>query len=165
MKVTDLLASRCVRAFLLENERAVARMIVVQTREEADLVQAGMARGEDFSALAKEHSADPSAEQGGQIPELVRSQSAISRLAFTSEVGEVGGPLMEGGRWIFLRVDGRKPAREGGWEAFGAEVEATLVERPIDDLEFLQWQASVSSRYEVDTSPFLELVGEPVSNP
>lgn len=164
-KVTDLLASRCVRSFLLENERAAARMIVVQSREAADLVQAGMARGQDFASLAKEHSADPSAKDGGRIPDLVRSQSAISRLAFTTEVGEVGGPLMEGGRWIFLRVDGREPARSGGWEAFGAEVEATLAERPIDDLEFLQWQASVSSRYEVDTTPFLELVGEPVSNP
>ncbi|MFT5199075.1 MAG: hypothetical protein ACI87O_001738, partial [Planctomycetota bacterium] len=37
----------------------------------------------------------------------------------------------------------------------------SLPTQPIEDLEFLQWQAMVSARYEVDTRPLLRWVGEP----
>ena len=164
--VTDLLAGRCLRAFFLESERVAVRMIVVKDKDEADFVQAAVARGEDFAEVAKKHSIDPSSAEGGLIPPVVRSQASISRLAFTTEVGEVGGPLFERGRWIFLAIEGRLPARSGGWEVLGPEIEASLVQRPLDELEFLQWQANLTARYEVDTTPFLELLGEPSdSNP
>lgn len=164
--VTDLLTERCLRAFFLENDRVAVRMIVVKEKDQADLVQAAIARGEDFAGLAQTHSIDPSNESGGVIPPVVRSQASISRLAFTTEVGEVGGPLFERGRWIFLLVEERLPARSGGWEVLGPAIEASLADRPLDELEFLQWQASLTSRYEVDTTAFLRLVGEPTqSNP
>lgn len=161
-KTIDLLASRCVRAFLLENDRVRVRMLVVTERAAADQVEAGLAQGKDFSELAKEFSKDPSGAEGGRIPDLVRATSGISRLAFTTSVGEVGGPLFDGGRWLFLRVDGRIPGRPGTWKELGADVEASLAERELDDLEYLQWQADVLARYEVDTAPFLKLMGEPV---
>lgn len=161
-KAIDLLASRCVRAFLLENDRIRARMLVVTDRAAADQVEAGLAQGTDFSELAKEFSKDPSGAEGGGIADLVRATSGISRLAFTTPVGKVGGPLFEGGRWLFLRVDGRIPGRPGTWKELGDDVEASLLERDLDDLEYLQWQADVLARYEVDTVPFLKLVGEPV---
>ncbi|MFT7678108.1 MAG: hypothetical protein ACI8QC_002094 [Planctomycetota bacterium] len=161
-KTIDLLASRCVRAFLMENDRIRARMLVVTESSAKDLVEAGLAQGKDFSELAKEFSKDASGAEGGHIADLVRATSGISRLAFTTPVGEVGGPLFEGGRWLFLRVDGRIPGRPGTWKELGPDVEASLLKGDLDDLEYLQWQADVLARYEVDTGPFLKLVGEPV---
>jgi len=157
----DLLAERCVRAFTLESEAVQAKMIVVPSRAEADKVEAGLAMGRDFGELASKFSQDPSAEDGGRIPPVVRSAAAISRLAFATPIGQVGGPLVENGRHIYLQVEAVMPGDPGPWAELGPKVEASLKTLPIEDLEFLQWQAMVSARYEVDTSPLLRLVGEP----
>jgi hypothetical protein len=158
----DLLASRCVRAWLFESERAEVRVVVAASRADADLVEAGLVQGVDFSELARRHSADPSAAEGGRIAPVVRSRAAISRLAFTTRVGEVGGPVEEGGRFLFLVVDARKQPVEGGWAQLGPLVEQDLTTRAIEDHEFVQWKAAMVERYEIDTTPFLELAGEPL---
>ncbi|MCA9000463.1 MAG: peptidylprolyl isomerase [Planctomycetes bacterium] len=160
-RAMDLLAERCVRAFTLESESAVTLMIVVPSRIEADRVEAGLAMGRDFGELARELSQDPSGEFGGQIPPIVRSQAAISRLAFATPIGQVGGPLVEEGRHIYLMVQSVNPGQPGPWSELGPLVESSLESQPIEDLEFLQWQAMVSARYEVDTTPLLRWVGEP----
>ncbi len=159
--VLDLLAARCVRAFTLESEAVQANMIVVPSRVEADRVEAGLAMGRGFGELARQLSQDPSAKDGGRIPPVVRSAAAISRLAFATPIGEVGGPLVENGRHIYLQVESVQAGDPGPWAELGPKVEASLASLPIEDLEFLQWQAMVSARYEVDTSPLLRLVGEP----
>ncbi|MDF1836506.1 MAG: peptidylprolyl isomerase [Planctomycetota bacterium] len=161
--VLDLLAERCVRAFTLESESVRAKMIVVPTRAEADRVEAGLTMGREFGDLATQFSQDPSAQDGGAIPPIVRSQAAISRLAFATPIGEVGGPLVENGRHIYLQVEAVVPGKPGPWSDLGPRVEASLQSLPIEDLEFLQWQAMVSARYEVDTSALLRMVGEPAA--
>jgi hypothetical protein len=160
-RVLDLLAERCVRAFTLESETVQAKMIVVASRADADKVEAGLAMGRDFGVLAGELSQDPSGQEGGYIPPIVRSAAAISRLAFATPIGQVGGPLVENGRHIYLQVQSVKAAEPGNWSELGPKVEVSLQTLPIEDLEFLQWQAMVSARYEVDTSPLLRWVGEP----
>ncbi|MBL4771408.1 MAG: hypothetical protein JKY61_09765 [Planctomycetes bacterium] len=160
-RVLDLLAERCVRAFTLESETVQARMIVVPSRSEADRVEAGLAMGRPFGELARTLSQDPSSEQDGEIPPIVRSSAAISRLAFATPIGQVGGPLVENGRHIYLQVQAVEAGQPGSWAELGPKVEASLQALPIEDLEFLQWQAMVSSRYEVDTMPLMRWVGEP----
>lgn len=162
-RVLDLLAQRCVRAFTLESESVQAKMIVVGSRADADKLEAGLAMGRSFGELAKTFSLDPSGEDGGRIPPIVRSQAAISRLAFATAIGDVGGPLVENGKHIYLAVDAVNVGQAGPWAELGPKVEASLEIKPIEDLEFLQWQAMVSARYEVDTSPLLRWVGEPES--
>ncbi len=160
-RVLDLLAERCVRAFTLESESVQAKMIVVGSRAEADQVEAGLAMGRPFGELAKALSLDSSGEEQGRIPPIVRSQAAISRLAFATAIGQVGGPLVENGRHIYLKVGAVIEGQPGPWSQLGPKVEASLATLAIEDLEFLQWQAMVSARYEVDTSPLLRWVGEP----
>ncbi|MFT5197889.1 MAG: hypothetical protein ACI87O_000533, partial [Planctomycetota bacterium] len=123
-RVLDLLAERCVRAFTLESETVQAKMIVVASRAEADKVEAGLAMGRDFGVLAGELSQDPSSQEGGYIPPIVRSAAAISRLAFATPIGQVGGPLVENGRHIYLQVQSVKAAEPGTWSELGPKVEA-----------------------------------------
>ena len=156
----DLLAARVVRAWMLGNERAEVRVIVVDRRDDLDVVQAKLARGEDFAALAARYSIEDSGTDGGRIPPVVRGRSTLARLAFSTPVGEVGGPVFEDGRWLLLRVEARPRPLEGDWDAIGPEVEASLEERAIEDPEYWQWKADVLERYEVDLTPLLELVGE-----
>ena len=160
--VVELLAERCVRAFTLAQERREVSVILCDDREAADRVVAGLLQGEEFADLARAHSGDASGEQGGRIPAVLRTTSAISRLAFHTEVGQVGGPLEQGGRWLFVRVDGAPVPQAGPWPAVGRLVLASLEEEPISDPEYWQWKDAMVDRYEVDTDPLLRLIGEPV---
>ncbi|HPF14865.1 MAG: peptidylprolyl isomerase [Planctomycetes bacterium] len=157
----DLLAARCVRAFALESDAIEARLIVAPDRKTADLVEAGLASGKSFAELAKQYSSDPSAEQGGWIPPIVRSMAPIARLAFATPIGEVGGPLKEEGRFLFLQADAFREGAGGAWSRLGPLVEQSLATRGIEDLEFVQWQAMALARYEVDTRPLLHMLSRP----
>lgn len=155
----DLLAERVVRAWLLSTERTEVRVIVVARRDDADVVQAALARGDDFATLADRHNAQGAAGKGGRIPPVVRGDAALARLAFSTPVGETGGPVSEGGQWLFLEVDARPEPLEGDWSEIGPAVLASLRERSIEDPEYWQWKSTMVERYEVDMGPFLDLMG------
>lgn len=163
-KLVDLLAERCVRAWLLENERAEVRVIVLDEADAVDEVQRRLAAGEDFAALARELSIEESAADGGRMPPVVRSNVALARLAFATPVGEVGGPIVEQDRTLFLKVDARPATVTGSWAEIGEAVEASLGATSIEDPEYWQWKDAMLDRYEVDMTPFFGLVGEPLEN-
>lgn len=153
----DLLAPRCVRAWVLATDRRDIRAIAVDDRAAADQVQARLAKGDDFEALAREFSKDPSAEDGGKMAPVVRADQPLSRTAFATQVGQVAGPIQDARGFVFIKVEGAPPLVEGAWSAVGAKVEADLVERPIEDPEFWQWKDAMYQRYDIDITPFLEL--------
>lgn len=157
-----LIAERVVRAWLLSNEHLIARAIICQDREQVDAVEAALASGADFAVLAKEMSLDRSGEGDGMLPPITRSESAVSRLGFVTPIGDVGGPIEEGGSYLFIRVEARPEPLLGDWLSIGTLVEQSLEERGVEEVEWLQWEEAMFSRYQVDTSPFLKLVGEPI---
>ncbi len=159
--LTDLLAERCVRSYTLGEERCEVALILCGEREAVDLVQSGLARGEEFAQLARAHSQDASSADGGRVPAILRNNSALSRLAFHTEPGEVGGPLAQGGRWLFVQVIQRLEPQRGPWSQMGPFVERSLEAEAISDPEYWQWKEAMLKLYEVDTGPLLELVGEP----
>ena len=159
----DLFAERVVRAWLLASVRAEVRVIILDKREDVDVVQAKLARGEDFAALAGLYSVDDSAAVGGRVPPVVRGPSALARLAFSTPVGEVGGPTLVNEQWLFLTVDARPTPLKGRWSEVGPAVQASLAQRAIEEHEYWQWQAYVAQRYEVDMSPLYELVGDTIA--
>ncbi|MEM6569664.1 MAG: peptidylprolyl isomerase [Planctomycetota bacterium] len=154
----DILAPRCVRAWLMSNERREVRAITVADQAGIDAVQARLARGDDFEEVAKELSTDASKEQGGRVPPLVRGDSTLARTAFAGEVGLVSGPVREGDTYLFVLVVAAPDVVEGTWEEIGDRVEASLTEQEVEDPEFWQWKEAMSARYDVDIKPFLELV-------
>lgn len=159
--IVQLLAERCVRAFSMENERSVVRLMELDSRDKLDLVRAALAAGGDFETLAKEHGSDDYSKKGGAELTLVRAEgSSLARLAFATPPGEVGGPIEEGGRYLLCKVEKRLEPKAGPWSDIGPVIEASLITDPIDDLEYAQWKASTGKLYEVDLGPFLDLIGE-----
>jgi len=155
------LAERVVRSFTLQSERAQVRVIVLPDEAAVQSVKAALARGEDFGKLAREHSIDESSKAAGRVPPVVRSPfSPLAQLAFLTPVGEVGGPVVEGGRQLLIRVDARLEPLPGKWAEIGGQVERSLAEQPIEELEFGQWRAHVERRHAIDLSPLSELLGE-----
>ena len=155
-----LISERVVRTWLLSNEHVIARAIVCEDQSQVEEVEAALAGGADFALLAKEMSHDPASS--GILPPITRSDSPISRLGFVTPVGEIGGPVDQSGRFLLIKVESRPEPLVGDWRSIGAEVERSLDQRPVHEMEWMQWEEAMFTRYEVDTTPFLKLVGEPL---
>jgi len=156
-----LLESLEIRQFILSQEWAEARVIVTEKREEADAALETVRGGAPFARVAAEKSIDPTGAKGGRVPPLLRNASLLSRLAFGTAAGELGGPVQEGGRWLIIQVDEIHAPLAGSWGEISAAIEASLQERPVDGLEYDAWMQEMHRRYRIDPSPFFELVGEP----
>lgn len=158
-----LIAERVVRAWLLATDHVIARAIVTDSAAEMTRVEELLAQGADFETVAAEKSVDPSRARGGLLPPITRGEHRLSRLAFVTRVGDLGGPIEEQGRFMLIRVEERPRPVDGNWAEVGAAVERSLDRRPVDPMEWLQWEEAMYARYGVDTQPFLDLVGEPTS--
>ncbi|MEM7518351.1 MAG: peptidylprolyl isomerase, partial [Planctomycetota bacterium] len=158
---SSFLVQRVVRSWTLTQERSVVRAILA--RDEAGIEEAMTAldQGEDFAAVAKRLSLERSAEDGGLLPPILDSELPLARLAFATEVGEVGGPMKALGGQLLLQVEERIEPIEGElWSTIAPDVEASLAEEPIDQFfEFEQWIGAMQGRYEIDLRALQEVSG------
>jgi len=74
---------------------ASARHILVDSEEKCNELKELIAGGEDFAALAAEHSSCPSAQQGGALGTFSPGQMVpeFDQAVFGGEVGVVQGPV------------------------------------------------------------------------
>jgi len=157
----DLLAERVVRGWLLCTPHAQVRVIVLETRAQVSEVQALLAAGEPFEHLARTWSVDDSSADGGRVPPVVRGRAPLALVAFETPVGEVGGPVREGDRWLLMQVNGRPaPLSPERPDELSRAVEASLLQRPIEDPEYWQWKSAVVLEHDVDMTPFFRLMGD-----
>jgi len=75
--------------------RASARHILVDTEEKCLELKAKIESGEDFTAIAKEHSNCPSKMQGGALGSFGRGQMVkeFDEVVFSAELDKVQGPV------------------------------------------------------------------------
>lgn len=154
----DLLAPRCVRAWILASERREFRIIAVEDEAAVREVQSRLDAGEAFADVARALSIDPTKDDGGRMAPVVRSDQPLAQIAFATEIGGVSEPVEDAGGFVLVHVESAPAALEGEWPAVGAAVEASLAERPVEDPEYWQWKDAMFERYEIDISPFLELL-------
>jgi parvulin-like peptidyl-prolyl isomerase len=103
-----------------ENEGSHARGILLGSRQEAEGIRARMEAGEDFGALAKEHSQDSaSKEQGGDLGWIKAAgvgNRVVTHLALQLEPGVLSQPAADdsvqtkGGYWL-VKVEDRDDSR------------------------------------------------------
>ena len=156
-------AERCVRSFVLQSEHANVRVIALRSEDELKQAQADLAGGMAFEEVAKKRSADSvSAKDGGRIPPVIKGDSPMGKLAFSTAIGAIGGPDYQQGAWLLVKVDSRPKPLEGGWKEIAAEVEKSVAAEAIDDIEYKQWEATMQKRYQIDLTPILRLSGEPL---
>jgi peptidyl-prolyl cis-trans isomerase C len=75
--------------------KAAARHILVATKEACEALKVRIEAGEDFAAVAKEHSTCPSSRDGGNLGEFGPGQMVkeFDTVVFTGDVGAVLGPV------------------------------------------------------------------------
>jgi len=76
-------------------KKAMARHILVKTKEEAEQLKQRLAKGEDFAKLAKKYSTCNSAKRGGDLGEVRPSQMVkpIDNVIFRKPTNQVHGPI------------------------------------------------------------------------
>lgn len=156
----SLLGERVVRGWLLQNEHAFLRVIVVRSEDDKRAVEVDLAAGMAFEEAAKKHSKDGSSANGGLLPPIVRGQGPLASIAFATEPGKVGGPIVQGTDFAFVYVVKRSMPLAGAWDVLGPEVEKSIAEQRVDPLELEQWSRAMRDRYTIDRTPFLRLAGE-----
>jgi peptidyl-prolyl cis-trans isomerase C len=74
---------------------ASARHILVETEDECNTLKAKIEGGEDFAAVAKEHSKCPSGQKGGALGEFRPGQMVkeFDDVVFSAEIKKVHGPV------------------------------------------------------------------------
>ncbi len=74
---------------------AMAKHILVKTKQEAEDIKQRLDRGEDFAKLAKKHSTCPSGKKGGDLGEVRPGQlvKPIETVIFKKATHQVHGPI------------------------------------------------------------------------
>ena len=74
---------------------AMARHILVKSKDEAEKLKQRLLKGEDFEKLAKKHSTCNSAKRGGDLGEIRKGQlvHSVEQVVFKKSVNIVHGPI------------------------------------------------------------------------
>lgn len=157
--IIELLLHRAVRAFVLEREHCVVRMLEVPDRAAVAEVQKGLTEGRGYGELLAAHGLPEVQAEGERRMVLVQDErSPLVRLAFRSPVGEVAGPVSMDGVFVFIWVDEKVAPVDPERADLRVLAEGSLASRGPDEFEYLQWRAAMSQRYAIDLSSFTDFV-------
>jgi parvulin-like peptidyl-prolyl isomerase len=84
--------------------------------------------GEDFQALAREHSSAPSRASGGELGELAHGEMnpEIEKIALRLQPGEVSDPFLRGDAYVILRVAAKSAGRVVPYDEVKEEIRKRL---------------------------------------
>jgi len=87
-----------------------ASHILVNTKEQADLIKTKIDNGECYEALAKKYSKCPSKEVGGDLGYFEKGQMVkeFENAAFALPVGQVSNPVKTQFGWHIIKVCDKK---------------------------------------------------------
>jgi peptidyl-prolyl cis-trans isomerase C len=107
-----------------------ASHILVETEEEANDLKAQIDGGADFVALAKEHSIDPGAANGGDLGFFGRGMmvAPFEEAAFAlAEPGAVSAPVQSQFGWHIIRLEEKRQSAPPAFEQVAAQIQNELL--------------------------------------
>src|SRR5690606_25691935 len=133
--------------YRLDEERRASHILITpdsgesdeDARARAEELMRRINEGEDFAALAAEHSDDPgSASSGGDLGWISRGSldSAFEEALYSMELGEVEGPVRTDFGWHIIRFDDVREGEERTFEEVRDELLAELRNARADDIYF-----------------------------
>jgi peptidyl-prolyl cis-trans isomerase C len=113
-------------------EEVRARHILVDNEDLAKQLQERIGKGEDFVALAKEHSKDPgSKDDGGDLGYFSKGQMVpvFEETAFALKPGQVSAPVKSQFGWHIVKVEDRRQRGAPPFEAIKDRLVASMIHR------------------------------------
>lgn len=116
-------------------EQVRASHILVDSKEEAEELLAQLKNGADFAELAKEHSKDGSAAQGGDLNFFGKGQMVppFEEAAFALDVGEISDVVESQFGFHIIKVTDKKPAATATFEEKKEEIRDTLFQQKLSE--------------------------------
>lgn len=124
------------------------RHILVPSKQLADEIEAKLAKGADFAALAKKYSTDSSKDIGGELT-VSKGQTVpeFDKVAFTLKVNQISKPVKTQFGWHIIQAMG--PASEAKTTPL-ADVKDTIRETLLNQKKtdaFTTWLEDMKKRY------------------
>jgi parvulin-like peptidyl-prolyl isomerase len=131
-------------------ERVRLHHLLVASGAEARRIEQRLRAGEDFPAVARELSLDPSAPAGGDQGEIALEDlpAPSAQQVGLLSAGQVGEPIQASDGWHVFRLDERLPPRQRPLEEVSAEIAARL-RRQRSDALLAQRLQEATDRYNV----------------
>jgi peptidyl-prolyl cis-trans isomerase C len=117
-------------------EEVHARHILVASEDEAKKLIAELKGGADFAALAKAHSTDPAAQNGGDLGFFKKSDMLpeFSGVAFSLKPGEVADkPVQTRYGWHVIKVEERRTASPPTFEQARDELRQQMIQEGVQE--------------------------------
>ena len=150
----SLLLERVVLLELGQRERIQLRLIRVKERPLAEEIRRKLVQGADFAVLARTHSEDAAAREGGLYPPLpadlpspLFERAAKLAPAALSEIEELS--TSDGPRYRIVQLLSRLPAEPGEWSTRAPAIEKLLDGRPLSPLELEAWLQIMEDRHAI----------------
>ncbi|MBI4278867.1 MAG: peptidylprolyl isomerase [Armatimonadetes bacterium] len=127
------------------------RQIVLRSEPEARVMLGRLQRGEDFAALARQHSIDPAGrERGGDLGLVGRGQlpPEVEKAASTLKIGELSDLIRTVQGYHIIRVEERRGARPAQFEEVRDRIRQILTEQR-QEKQFEAWLRDVKSRAKI----------------
>ncbi len=113
-------------------EEVRARHILVESEDLAKQLQERIGKGEDFIALAKEHSKDPGSKgDGGDLGYFSKGQMVpvFEETAFALKPGEVSAPVKSQFGWHLVKVEDRRQRGAPPFDSIKDRIVASMIHR------------------------------------
>jgi peptidyl-prolyl cis-trans isomerase C len=118
-------------------EEVRARHILVESEDLAKQLHGRITKGEDFVALAKEHSKDPgSKDDGGDLGYFGKGQMVpvFEETAFGLKAGEVSTPVKSQFGWHIVKVEDRRARGAPPFDSIKERIIASMIHRKAQEV-------------------------------
>ncbi|MFC0562435.1 foldase protein PrsA [Halalkalibacter alkalisediminis] len=135
-----------------EEEQVHASHILVEDESTAIEIKDKLEAGEDFSALAIEHSIDDSnSDLGGDLGFFGRGQMVqeFEEVAFSLELGQFSDPVQTEFGYHLIKVEERLEEPAATLEDVRDEIESTLFDQMLE-VEYTAWLNEKFEEYEIE---------------
>jgi peptidyl-prolyl cis-trans isomerase D len=142
--------------YVLEERRRMRHIVIPVSGDDdaaalkkAESVLAEARAGKDFAELAKKHSSDVSARDGGEVGfvEKANFEGPIGDTLFSMKVGEVSGPVKSQFGYHILKLEEIQASEGKAFEAVRAEIDSQYRTDQANDL-FGDRQEAIAERLE-----------------
>jgi peptidyl-prolyl cis-trans isomerase C len=136
-------------------EEVHARHILVASEDEAKKLIAQLKSGADFAQLAKEHSTDPGAAQGGDLGWFKKSDMLpeFAAAAFALQPGQITDtPVHTQYGWHVIKVEGRRQAPPPSFEQARGQLRQDMIQEGVRKLVAQARQGLTIERFNADGS-------------
>jgi peptidyl-prolyl cis-trans isomerase C len=118
-------------------EEVHARHILVDSEELAKNLHGRISKGEDFVALAKQHSKDPGSKgDGGDLGYFGKGQMVpvFEETAFALKAGQVSAPVKSQFGWHIVKVEDRRARGAPPFESIKERLVASMIHRKAQEV-------------------------------